>query len=409
MIATPSSETLTSSSNYGFPGRWVFDLSQSSWNDATLGDTTVFEDAKTIRGTQKFLLPFGPKHNDTFQRKVSYAESIYFYLENSEVMIAGRQYHSCNLAPTGVVFLGENPCFYSMVDSPSFMDVVSDCSEPIFVIHGLPSLKLNDNIMDYMCSESYLSDKNYWTYWDINEFCPLLLYKNYESNNENEDDGKDSNGEDEEWHGWNLYLSVGWNSYASAGWDLYSSAGWNLYSSAGTEEPPLTEEMLDAIRSWYEELPTLQKEEVDIFTDDELARAIFGSDTTKYVNLAGNILKRETTDQSDLSTLTTFLAQFDAEFEASWAFVASWYKVPPEMGFQFDYNSYQAVITCDKNTEETTFDDVCYVIFDYFEVQWTGSQDTWGNVARCGVKGSKSEPFSQDFCVFVNKKYNNHP
>ena len=150
------------------------------------------------------------------------------------------------------------------------------------------------------------------------------------------------------------------------------------------DQQGITKEQREAIDDWNSFLSENPDNIIDIYSDDELARAIFGSDTTKYVNLANNVFKRETNNESDLSILTSFLQPVNPGFEAKWAFVATWYKLPARARpRQFFFNSYQAIITCDIRSVSNSEDDICFVIFDYFEIQWTGS-------ARCGVKENNS-------------------
>ena len=58
--------------------------------------------------------------------------------------------------------------------------------------------------------------------------------------------------------------------------------------------------------------------------DDDLTQNIMGEDT-KYLNLANNIFKREMSE-ADLLVVTGMVGTTH-EFEATWGFVATWYKV----------------------------------------------------------------------------------
>ena len=204
-----------------------------------------------------------------------------------------------------------------------------------------------------MCTESYMEKENKpeWSYWwGIYEFCPLI----------------DSN----EGSRHPLWFHVEYGSMSGVG---------------GSDE------QIAAIHEWNEFI-TQHTGNVDISTDDDLAKAIFGSDTTKYVNLANNVFKRVTKKESDLYIVNSIVSELYPGFSAAWAVVATWYKLPGSMSGSFAYNSYQAVITCDFKIESTNEDDICVVLFDYFEMQWTGAESAWQRViAQCGVKENKGK------------------
>ena len=359
-------DNLTSTSNYGFPGRWVFDLNQEAWDTSTPSDVANYANVTTSRVKQPFLLPFGPKHGDTFVKKSNTEEHIRFNLENNEITLNGVNYSYFTVSTRGKAYLHQNEdhydwywndCYYLGFDSLHCHRILT------FVIQGLSYINTIDNLIDYTCTEVYLDEHeaDILYQFDVEEFCPLLPDKKKES-------------EEVWWPHWALVFDNSWR--------------------VGYDDEILTEQQRDAIESWNDMLPVVSKNDVNITSDDNLAKAIFGSDTTNFVNLANNLFKRETTKEADLWALTSFVSQFKPEFEASWAFVATWYKVPAVEIGTLSYNSYQAVITCDVKNDTTPYDDECYVIFDYYEMQWTGSWQTTRSPARCGVKANSSK-FSQ--------------
>ena len=212
-----------------------------------------------------------------------------------------------------------------------------DCSYIYFYVYDTSSLTLdtNDNLLDYKCTETVLTKQNTGY---LDEFCPLL--RNYD---------------------------LPW---------------LDKINEVSEEETAL-----------YKDLIYSFDEETNIQSDDEFARSVMGDDSTKYVNLANNVFKRQTTNESDLSTVDSLVQAFHPGFISKWALVATWYKMMPESVTQFEYNSYQVVITC--NDEAEGGNDICYIIFDYFQTSWI-RQNRWGSInARCGVKGNLCE------CLFL--------
>ncbi len=128
---------------------------------------------------------------------------------------------------------------------------------------------------------------------------------------------------------------------------------------------------------------------IDKTFDDELTIILMGQNTTKYPNLGANFFWRETTALSDLDPVQNLIRQTQGsdEFEASWAFVATWYKVNPLNSRLDAFDSFQAIIVCNETTPDDVTKGECYVIFDYYELQWTFSR-TFGAHARSFFKGS---------------------
>ena len=319
---------LTTSGNFGSPGRWVFDLSNMS---KPLGNISYHGNRKIE--DEPFLLPFGPSHGDKFEHKLSWINC-----ENRESLIGqysveSNVYEFITLCNEGFLLTETNACRYS-----SF----SYCPYPVFAVYPMEYVNTRDNLIDYMCSKNYFDrEDTELRRWEIDEFCPFVTYNH-----------------DLEWY---------------ASW-MYDDDRKNQYG--------ITDEQIEAIEKWNDFL-SQNPENIDIYSDDNLTRAVMGSDTTKYVNLVNNVFKRETRNESDLATLTTFMQPVSIGFQATWAFVATWYKISQQWSPRFMYNSYQAILTCDESSGSSGS---CFVIFDYFEIQWTGS-DEWGREpAHCGVK-----------------------
>ena len=115
---------------------------------------------------------------------------------------------------------------------------------------------------------------------------------------------------------------------------------------------------------------------LEITSDDELSLDLFGKFTTKYPNLANNVFFRESTASADLAIVEQ-LIQSKAEnnrFHPNWLFVATWYKVGALNGRLDAFNSFQAILACDENEPDDEEDDECFVLFDYYELQWSYSR-----------------------------------
>ena len=166
-------ENSTAASNYGYPGRWVFDLNQVNWTAETLGNVTFYEDTASVRDGDFFLLKFGPKYGDNFLKKSDQSESISFNLKKNELKIEGKLYSSLELDTKGVLYVDHRTCWGGYWYEPWHYYCLS---QPVFAIHYLPRIETEDNLLDYMCSENYLSEgePSRMYYWDIGEFCPIL-------------------------------------------------------------------------------------------------------------------------------------------------------------------------------------------------------------------------------------------
>ena len=342
----------------------MFDLSDLNQTESTDDDISFYDQKPFDKSEEPFLLPFGPKHGDQFFRKTDYTACFHDRFSESPLTVNSQLFNDFEFCVNGIVYLEHNTCSWWYGYSK-----FSFCEYPVFSIYNLQTINTEDNLIDYMCSENYRDDVEYWRRRDINEFCPLLDNR--------------------------------WENRHPLRWDEYS---W--YTEYQQNQLGITDEQREAIEEWNDFLSD-NPENIDLTSDDELARAIFGSDTTKYVNLANNVFKRETMEESDLSILTSFMQPVYPGFAATWAFVATWYKIPPgTWPRRLNYNSYQTINTCDVKTNSTSEDDVCFVVFDYFEIQWTGSERSWNGPAQCGVKENWGENFASKilffFAIFVS-------
>ena len=112
-----------------------------------------------------------------------------------------------------------------------------------------------------------------------------------------------------------------------------------------------------ASRNLYE--PTQKS---NIREDDEDSKIRFGMDTTKYVNLAGNMFTREITSIQDLDVINQLISTKIPSFHATSGYVVTWYKIGrPDA--QSSFNSFQSITACGDNKD-------CVVINDYYEMEW---------------------------------------
>ena len=58
-----------------------------------------------------------------------------------------------------------------------------------------------------------------------------------------------------------------------------------------------------------------------------ITRLLMGLATTKYVNLAGNVFRREITNSSDLDSVDDLINSRHSDFRSDFGYVATWYKV----------------------------------------------------------------------------------
>ena len=102
-----------------------------------------------------------------------------------------------------------------------------------------------------------------------------------------------------------------------------------------------------------------------IYYDDYISRLVFGRNTTKYINLANNVFKREMSSYDKLLA-QQFIRELIPSFVDEWGYVVTWYKVGSKWHNIESYNSYQAAIICGLVDTMKR----CFVLFDYFQLQW---------------------------------------
>ena len=109
------------------------------------------------------------------------------------------------------------------------------------------------------------------------------------------------------------------------------------------------------------------RNETNVTFDDDISRLVFGQRTTKYVNLANNVFKREMSDV-DLNNANALIANNLFGISFDWGYVVTWYKVSAFPGRLDGFNSFQAAIACGVASEYSQRR--CFSIFDFFELEW---------------------------------------
>ena len=348
---------------------------------ANLSNITHFDEVEVdnARSQQLFILPFGPKYGDRFLRKSSSIHCTYVQLEDQTLLSRTRpnsQNNRIAVCSTGYIVVS-NYCGSSSWNT---------CQYPVLAIYPMAYANTADNLVDYMCTEANLGPLNgnlynWWRAYD-SEFCSL-----FDTSHVLSWDFFDQRKQVQ-------YLNPNYQGHTPFTLSYYDFSTRHLYTDAENQ----------AIEAWNE-LVSTSPGELDIHSDDQLAQTLMGSETTKYVNLANNVFKRQTTDASDLSTINSLLQLNYPHFEASWALVATWYKLQQRYAPAKAYNSYQTIITCGIQSNSS-----CFIIFDYFEVQWTSMTSSvqdwswwWIPGAGCGVKENRGSIFFVSF-LFVQFK-----
>ena len=184
--------------------------------------------------------------------------------------------------------------------------------------------------------------------------------------------------------------------YDGSDWcrEVYSES-FNDYSSWYRPWDHSTiEEHLHQIKQLHDRNLTREQLEVIVHGDDETARLYFGNDTTKYVNLADNIMRRQVTEGEDLEILTKIIQLKEGADDVivDWALVVTWYKIrfhcygndwsdtETEDSFNWDSNrcfaSFQLSVACGSER--------CFSIFNYFEVNGS-PYEWWYAEIYCGL------------------------
>ena len=183
------------------------------------------------------------------------------------------------------------------------------------------------------------------------------------------------------------YSSLGYNVENAC--DFYSSSdGFDYYyTNLAIPFSHYNPENYRLVYQWNYYLSYVYWTDVDIQFDDDLTLLLMGVDDTKYPNLAGNVFFRKLDTKANFDTANELIG---GDFDAKFGFVVTYYKIQEANIPLTSFNSYQFVLVCDNSeTPFTPDDDMCYAIFDYFEIQFGSST---GNFLYAGFYLSEEEP-----------------
>ena len=216
-----------------------------------------------------------------------------------------------------------------------------------------------DGVVKFNASEALFS--NYWTFDDFDSIdypivAPFLTQHRIERYFI--DDRCAYSDEENSFYG----LSIPWcfETYPEL------STEYGSYSYLGNLDPVAGEEHLKRLRKLNDRQLTKEQLESLVLEDDEAARQHYGKNTTKYVNLASHVLRRQVTEGDDLEILKKVIQRKDNTNDVmlEWALVVTWYKIKfrceRDIELHNCFASFQLVVTCSSNR--------CFTVFNYFEV-----------------------------------------
>ena len=336
-----SSQNLLTGSNFGSPGKWVYQLSSESTDIVKSFSSVTTSDSNENTDNEPFMLPFGPKHGDTFsyqQRR----NSMHWYGGNSGTSCSFPQILDEPMAVFGTTFDWLFVCLNGQIELRSF-DLTSQwLKDGSHTVEYETSVRIHvfetkeqvttaeDNLMDYLCVYAMNDGDASLNFQYLADPCPAEKQKH---------------------EVWDWKRKVG-------PWDWQRQF---LDMNVWTDE-----ETLEAVVEWNKKQNVSP---IDFTSDDEVSLNIFGTDT-KYVNLANNVFTRESTQPTDLSIINGVLNSdpMFSEFDGTWSFVATWYKTFSHEKYSSSQapaflHSFQMVITC--GTKPPGTNQICLAIFDY--------------------------------------------
>ncbi|XP_063723528.1 uncharacterized protein LOC134851395 isoform X2 [Symsagittifera roscoffensis] len=263
---------------------------------------------------EPFLLPIGPNHGDSFNRKTptSCSEPISVPFP---IKIGSKSYTTLYVCNNGLITFGDPVISYQPADFDSMTTPV---------IAALFEDNLNgDNFLDQMCLQdggAYYTE----TMYETERIC---------------------------WYYWN-YEPTSAINYLGFSYDYIDDARLKAEIKTFAEKP-------------------LTRAELTLGFDDCITGTLMGEDKVKYINLANNVMKREMST-SDIEVVQQLINDKFPGQIVKWGFVATWYQISPYPGRLDAFNSYQNLLFCTESppTSDPGSFDLCYVLFDFFEIQW---------------------------------------
>ena len=310
-------------SNIGVKGVWLYELDQNGPSaikytedlSASSNNETLkrIHDFSTFDEDEPFLLHFGSKHGDNFaniNQRFSMPDVL-----SEPLKVSNQQSTSIRVSREG--FLSLSP-----QSSTSAYGISRQYGNGIYLAPLLfqPLYSLKEIFLDYTC----------------------LL------------DGND----------FHIYFN-----YFKSCFSMYSPSHPESYFIPMTYAESTN--FLEAAAQWNKMPHNEASSFINITDDDEKSLVVLGQDT-KYVNLAGNVLKRETTNPNDLDLITSFINRGVPDFEAVSAYVVTWYKIGTISRRDW-FNSFQCIVACGV--------DKCFIVFDYHEKDWKASYTSMPRIA----------------------------
>ena len=159
------------------------------------------------------------------------------------------------------------------------------------------------------------------------------------------------------------YLDATTCPYFPDGWKE-----WDWSHAVGMKGLP-DKDAMNAVLEWN---INRYRNDVNFRSDDEISKFFLGDEVDPdFLNLANNVFVRQTTDAADLELIDGFINSRHAgmDFKASMSFVVTWYHVNSQPSYYISgrFNSFQLIMACSE--VETTDDDRCIAIFDYYNLQ----------------------------------------
>ena len=244
----------------------------------------------------RFVLPFGHTFGDTFTTKGDDTCSPEQDLGRT-IRFGNQRYDSVYVCTNGYLSFGGMNTFFSpsSFDSPSY---------PLLAAY-LSDIQTNDNLLDYGCSVINYDDPQFDSYLNVYYYTQETICGTFLDNS-------------------------------------YPVFYQNLNSDYIADD-----DLRSQVEAWR--LTAFNSEDLNVQFDDNITLDLMGSNTE--VNLANNIFKRIVSSQSDLNFLTEITQRFTPAFVASFAYVATYYKVGAYHRRIDGFNSFQIIIVC--NDAET--------------------------------------------------------
>ena len=103
-------------------------------------DISFYGNKHYEKGEEPFLLPFGHRHGDEFLRKDDYNWCFRYEFSHSQLAMASQLFQLFSFCFQGALHMEQ---------------------QLVFAIYRLKGVNTQDNLIDYICSESYLNEQRW--------------------------------------------------------------------------------------------------------------------------------------------------------------------------------------------------------------------------------------------------------